>query len=351
LPRPRTLALGLASTALALLLLEGVVRATLGFVEPSNVGEVEPPLVAEGTVPGARYGLRPSASGRHAFPGDPHGYLDPDGSLTYRTNALGFRGPETTQARPPGAFRIIGLGDSFTFGRGVRVGDTFLARLQQRLDAEPERGAFEVLNWGTAGYDTRDEAALLAHRGPTFDPNLVVLCFFLNDVRAGPTARAFAPASARDERPAWRRASAFLDQLAHRLGRGERVAALVARYHEAYREDAPGWWNAREALAGARDQARRDGFALVVMIFPVLWDLSGPSPFADLHAKVAAYASALGLPVLDLLPAFAGHDGPELWAHPVDQHPGPEAHAIAGDALFAFLSAEGLLPSPGAAGR
>ena len=31
------------------------------------------------------------------------------------------------------------------------------------------------------------------------------------------------------------------------------------------------------------------------MIFPVLWDLSGPSPFLDLHARVADFAASLGL--------------------------------------------------------
>lgn len=346
--RLKRLAFGAASMVLALVCLEIAVRATVGFVEPSNAGEVEPPLVEEGTVPGARYALKRGAEGRHAFPSDPRGYFDPDGSLTYRTNALGFRGPETREEKPAGTFRIIGLGDSFTFGRGVRFEDTFLARLQQRLDDAAGAGRFEVLNWGTAGFDTTDEAALLAYRGPAFDPDLVILCFFLNDTRPGPTARAFNRVPERSERPAWRRASAFLDQLADRLDRGRRLEKLIADYHAAYRDDAPGWRDARAALTRARDQARREGFQLVVMIFPVLWDLSGPSPFLDLHARVAAFAASLGLPVLDLLPAFAGHDGPELWAHPVDQHPGPEAHAIAAEALFAFLRDEGLLPLAGA---
>ena len=205
-------------------------------------------------------------------------------------------------------------------------------------------GSFEVLNWGVAGYDTVDEANLLKHRGPAFSPDLVVLCFFLNDTKAGPTARTFNPVGDREELPAWRRASALLDRLAARLGRRGRVRELVASYYASYREDAPGWQRVQAALTQARDQARAEGFTLVVMLLPVLWDLSGPSPFADLHLKIAAFAESLGLPVLDLLPAFAGHDGPELWAHPVDQHPSPEGHVIVGKALFAFLGERRLLP-------
>ena len=47
--------------------------------------------------------------------------------------------------------------------------------------------------------------------------------------------------------------------------------------------------------------------------------------------------------VLDLQPAFAGHDGPELWVHPTNQHPNEIGHRIAGTALYEFLAREGLL--------
>jgi lysophospholipase L1-like esterase len=339
----KNLGLAAASMAVAFLCAEVAVRLSLGFVEPTNAGRVEPRLAEPAEVPGLRYTMRPSAEAKQRFPSDPRGYFDPDGSLTYRTNALGFRGPETAEAKPEGVFRIIGLGDSFTFGRGVRVEDTFLADLQRRLD-QIAPGSFEVLNWGVAGYDTVDEANLLKHRGPAFSPDLVVLGFFLNDAKPGPTARAFNPVSDRQRLPAWRRASALLDQLGARLRKRGRVRELVASYHAAYREDARGWQRSQAALTRARDQARAEGFTLVVMLLPVLWDLSGPSPFVDLHAKVAGFAESLGLPVLDLLPAFAGHDGPELWAHPVDQHPSPEGHAIVGKALFAFLGEQRLLP-------
>jgi len=337
------LALVAASVAVVFLCAEVVVRLSLGFVEPANAGRVRPRLFEPTEMPGVRYTMRPNAEGKQRFRSDPRGYFDPDGSLTYRTNALGFRGPETTEAKPEGVFRIIGLGDSFTFGRGVRADATFLADLQRRLD-QTSPGSFEVLNWGVAGYDTVDEANLLKHRGPAFSPDLVVLCFFLNDTKAGATVHTFNPVSNRKRLPAWRRASALLDQLGARLARRGRVRELVASYHAAYRENAPGWQRARAALTQARDQARAEGFTLVVMLFPVLWDLSGPSPFVDLHAKVAGFAESLGLPLLDLLPAFPGHDGPELWAHPMDQHPSPEGHAIAGEALFAFLREQRLLP-------
>jgi len=58
---------------------------------------------------------------------EPRGYVvdDPDMGYTLkrgfneggiRVNSLGFRGPEITQDKPPGTYRIVSLGDSATFG-------------------------------------------------------------------------------------------------------------------------------------------------------------------------------------------------------------------------------------------
>lgn len=330
-----------ASVVVALLVGELAVRLTLGHVEPPNAGRVEPPLAGGPEIPGVRYTMKPNAEGRQRFSSDPRGYFDPDGSLTYRTNSFGFRGPETTEPKPPGVFRIIGLGDSFAFGRGVRTEDTFLARLQRLLDEEAGPRAFEVLNWGVAGYDTTDEVNLLKHRGPAFSPDLVVICFFLNDAKPAALEPGRAPwrrdRAGGSDVPWWRRSSALLDQLAARWERLELARRRVAGFLRAYQDDAPGWLETQAGLRQAAEEAKTEGFKLVLMIFPVLWDLSGPSPFLEIHRKVAAFGESLDLPVLDLLPAFAGHDGPELWAHPSDQHPNAEAHAIAAHALFEFL--------------
>jgi hypothetical protein len=40
--------------------------------------------------------------------------------------------------------------------------------------------------------------------------------------------------------------------------------------------------------------------------------------------------------------AFAGHDGPEPWVDPTNQHPNEIAHEIAGQALHHFLAARSL---------
>src|SRR5262245_14158083 len=77
-------------------------------------------------VPGARFKI--------VYGSNPRGVFAADNSVTVTINQQGLRGPEVTVAKPPGTFRVLGLGDSFAFGLGVREEDTFLRRLEADLN-------------------------------------------------------------------------------------------------------------------------------------------------------------------------------------------------------------------------
>jgi lysophospholipase L1-like esterase len=339
----KRLGLSIASVALLLLVVEGGVRLAVPRVSRVNFTPLPISLRSKSDLPDVPYRLRPGGVGTHRFGSDPDGYFDAGAKLTYRINSLGFRGPETTLEKPPGVFRIVGIGDSFTFGIGVRSRDTFLGVLQRRLDAAFGGGAYEVLNLGASGYDTAAEVSLLEHFGLQLEPDVVVLVFFPNDTGGGAAAVAFNASTPAERQPWWRARLRLVDLLMSRHERQQAVDGLVASYRASFREGHPGWKRARRSLVRAKRLLDRRDATLVLVIFPVLWELSDDHPFARIHETVAAFAEGVGIPVLDLLPAFRGHRGPELWAHPNNQHPNARAHAIAGDALFAFLKERGLL--------
>src|SRR6185295_13051929 len=92
------------------------------------------------------------------------------------TSSLGFRGREHAVPKPPGAFRILGLGDSFTFGRHA-PDEVYLELLEARLRA---RGfPVDVINAGVPGYDTAQELGQLRKAGLGLGPDLVLLGFFV----------------------------------------------------------------------------------------------------------------------------------------------------------------------------
>ena len=319
------------------LLLELAARVFLDPVSRVNFTAIPRSIIMKPDYPGVPYQLRPNGLGKQNFGSNPDGYFDEDSTLTYRINSLGFRGAETTLEKPDNTVRIVVIGDSFTFGSGVRSEHTFPSAMDDFFSEKNLEKDIEVLNLGAGRYNTVNEVSLLFHRGGRFDPDIVVICFFLNDTNAGGTAKAFSTWVPEEQLPLWRRYSRLADIMATRFERQRASEALVENYIDSFRDNAPGWVNSRKALASARKLSEEQGFELVLAIYPVLWSLSDDYPFAGIHETITDYASGLGMPVLDLQPFYSGFDGPELWAHPNNQHPNAEAHRVAGNALSEYL--------------
>jgi hypothetical protein len=101
-----------------------------------------------------------------------------------RLNADGLRDLDYG-AKAPGSYRILALGDSFTFGSGVEDdGAIWPAILERRLGElqplAPVR-TYEVLNGGIAGSLTDKWVALYRQQRELFRPDLVLVTFFLRD--------------------------------------------------------------------------------------------------------------------------------------------------------------------------
>jgi len=100
-------------------------------------------------------------------------------------NSHGFRDVEHEEAKPPGTFRILGIGDSFAFGV-VPYPHNYLILLEQDLDAGGAAGyrAVEVINMGIPRIGVADYFSLLVNEGLRLDPDFVLLCFYIgNDFR------------------------------------------------------------------------------------------------------------------------------------------------------------------------
>ena len=56
------------------------------------------------------------------------------------------------------------------------------------------------------------------------------------------------------------------------------------------------------------------------------------------YARLGAFWEAHGVPHLDLLDVFGGRSSQELTVNARDAHPNEQGHALAADAVLAFLS-------------
>lgn len=106
----------------------------------------------------------------------------PNGIVQVTTNSLGLRAKETTVEKPAGTKRILVLGDSYTFGVYVGDRETYSAVLEELLRGDGLN--VEVINAGYAtGWDTDHQYCWLVNRGLAFDPDVVILGFFVgNDI-------------------------------------------------------------------------------------------------------------------------------------------------------------------------
>jgi len=127
-------------------------------------------------VVGAPWGLRrnePLAEYRHR---------SADVDVGFRIDARGLRSPEDVPyAKPPGVKRVVAVGDSFTMGYEVEEHECFARVLERTLRA---RGlAVEVLNAGVSGFSTAEECLYIERELVRYDPDLVLLSFFVNDLQ------------------------------------------------------------------------------------------------------------------------------------------------------------------------
>lgn len=285
----------------------------------------------------------PDAVYRMQFHSDPRGYFGPQRCIDHRHNAAGWRDVEHPLEKPPGTRRILGLGDSYLWGQGVRREDTMLARLEHLLNEHSTGPRFETINAGLPALNTRDQAALLRERGLQYSPDFVIVHFVPNDVEDGVFHE-----GARRDFPG-NEALAYLrpDRLSHcsrawgwarqRFLMAKVTRAHVRRYAGLFEESSEPWQKCRAALNEIHRTCAENGIRLLVAVFPFYYELDGAYPFQPAHDAVRTHCEQEGMPHLDLRAAYRAFKGPELWVHPADEHPNEIAHRVAAEAIFDHL--------------
>ncbi len=99
-----------------------------------------------------------------------------DGTLT---NQFGFNSRDYPLQKTPGVFRILVIGDSFNWAGG-REGN-YTALLERRFEHRDGSHKIDVINAGYPMTHTGEELAMLKKYGLQYNPDLVVLGFFMGN--------------------------------------------------------------------------------------------------------------------------------------------------------------------------
>lgn len=97
-----------------------------------------------------------------------------------KINSKGLRDKEYVFEKPKADYRILVLGDSITFGFGVSAEQRFSDLLSQKINANAKK--VEVINTGVGNYNTEQQLAYLKNEGLRYNPDEVLLAFYINDL-------------------------------------------------------------------------------------------------------------------------------------------------------------------------
>jgi hypothetical protein len=127
---------------------------------------------------------------RYNQPGAEYRHKSADGTFYFRINRQGMRADrDYGYEKPPGVRRILSLGDSFTIGFEVEVEECFSSVLERQLHQAGE--LLEVLNAGVSGFSTAEAFLYLQRELIKYDPDVVLLSYFENDLSDNARANLF----------------------------------------------------------------------------------------------------------------------------------------------------------------
>lgn len=267
--------------------------------------------------------------------------------VDHSINADGYRGARVSKVKSADTYRLVFVGDSFTFGEGVPEGETLPRHVEGILNRIGVGGAMhcEVINGGVAGHNTSDESLDLERRWLAYDPDMVIIVFYLNDayddeyfgrlITGG--AQGISMTSTGRVEPV-----SYLYSFLLRRWQRYRMSRQVSDIYMSQFSENPtiagrDWADAKLALAKAKILTAERGIKLGLVIYPELFELTDDYPFLPLHNEVVKTAAALGIPTLDLLETFRGKDPEKLWVHVSDHHPNAIANKLAAEAVANFI--------------
>lgn len=297
------------------------------------------------------HGGSPTSLIRNVYPVDdpvldwrriPHSHYR-EGRIAYDYNRLGFRDTDHQIEVSDSKRRLVVLGDSVTEGYGVEWNQVFAAYIQAKLGDR-----FEVINVAAGGLNTPQEVHLFRQTGLSYQPEIVVLNFVLNDCdfystykksqRYADTAEskiALLNIPVPGQLKSLLKKSALLFYIKQHL---ENIMGKLKGVPQT--DHYTGLWSLeenRQKVTRGFDDLRalkeEHGFKVVVLVWPLLTEYAHYR-FRPVHDWVSAEAKRRGFSSVDLLPHFSNIDYRKLQITAEDcVHPNALGHRIAGDAV------------------
>jgi len=281
-------------------------------------------------------------------------------------NSQGLRDDPISLEKPRGVYRILGLGDSVTFGWQVGQGETYLARLESMLNTDDPSRRYEVINAGVPAYNLGNELAYLKEYGIRYQPDLVIVGFcVLNDadgvqavyarngnIASVPLDSPFAPTDAggvvarikgflRRKSYLYHFVTQQYGMLRSRWRKSSQTSDTALRWPFPLKKEDELWERITSQILEMQDVAEEHGAGLLLVIFPVEAQvMSEDAPLVPQEVLVD-FAQRIGIPVVDPLPVFRGHESSLVFTDEFS-HPSVLGHRLVAEEVFNILQGMGI---------
>jgi hypothetical protein len=247
-----------------------------------------------------------------------------------KINSKGLRDYEYSYEKAANCFRILVLGDSITFGWGVPLELTYSKLLEKELNVYYPQLKVEVINAGVGNYQMRDEVCFLETEGLRYNPDIIIMGFFIDDARVNEKIDYL-----------WFKTHSFLYAFLQSkynavLNRYDKKRYFKNYYTNLYAKNSETKKNLEITSEWLKKIVTRENIPLAILLIPDLNQLN-PYPFKKINYYLKTlFFDYTKTKVLDLLPYFdIDNIGPKnYWVSWEDPHHNIKAHEIISKAVY-----------------
>lgn len=276
-------------------------------------------------------------------------------------NGDGFRDVDYPLKKKATVFRIMVIGDSFTFGQGVNLEDTYSKHLERRINDMGKTS--EVISCGVIGYGMWQYLETLKRKVIPYKPDLVILGLFIDDITTSvspykhlhnwpgtnPFAKDASGMMSRSYLWNFLKNSSTLLETKYRYLRGHNYLQGIEKRKEATGPANPesNWY---QIMYGKLPKNIYSDFSrtlhkffricetvntqVLVVLIPDAAQIHEPER-QEVNLFVAQTCKDIGVPFVDIIKRFEKVEDPRtLYLFPLDAHTSPKGHQLIADSIF-----------------